>query len=127
MKMIYPHSLNILLKRLKNIISTHEDCERAVHVIDEIMCRPFDTVYFSRDVIERTMDKLEFAQLLLHMETPVSALSSLADIRMDLDKIFIRELLFTNRLSQTDSDIGSLNMLPDLIKFELYKDIYGSL
>lgn len=126
MATVYPHTLNIILKRIKNIIN-QEDYERAVQEIDKTIDRPFDQLYFADTLVQMVRDRLEFSMLALLMETPNAALNSLTEIRKEIDRIFVRELLLANRLLKEHADIGTLQQLPELVRFEIYKDIYGSL
>lgn len=124
--MIHPHILNLRLKRIKNIIKQDEH-DRAIEEIDTIIRDEFDTLYFSNDAVDIIVDKLELAMISLLMSTPIFAIVNLNIVRTVLDKIFIKNLLLVNRLFKEGSDIGTLAKLPDLVKFELHKEIYLSM
>ncbi len=135
-KIMGPHVLNILLKRVNVIIRLQEDHERAAREIDIIMDRPFDSEFFTADTIDKMKIHMEQAILCLWCDTASQALVLMKCVRALLDTIFVRNLwlanrLFinesTNRLFINDCDIGTLDSLPDLVKLELHKILYDAL
>lgn len=135
--MLSPHNLNIRLRRFKNMIKTSDPDEYhvAIEAIEKTCKDDYDMTYFSPENVMFIINKLEFAILCLFLDIPDSALEVMSEIRSQvLDKIFIRNLLFVNRFFKHEYDehyenwdIGTLNVLPDLIKYEIHKIIYTSI
>jgi hypothetical protein len=125
--MITPHNLNIRLKRFKHIIG--EYYPGVVEQIEKTCNEEFDSTYFTKENTEIIIDKLEYAVLCIYIGIPETAIECLKDIRTILDDIFVKNLLLVNRLfkDNDDGDIGTLDFLPDLVKFEIHKLVYVTL
>lgn len=127
--MITPHNLNIRLKRFKYIIS--ECCPGVIEEIEATCNGKFDPTYFTKKNTEIVIEKLDFAVLCIYTGIHETAIECLKEIRtLVLDDIFVKNLLLVNRLlkdtKDTKDDIGTLDFLPDLVKFEIHKIIYVS-
>lgn len=124
---IYPNNINLALKRIKNIIILYRDFERAAEDLDNFSQRPFDDTYFTQKDIDNIIYNIDMAIIYCHVECSTPVMECLANIRSIIDRIFVNNLLLVNRLFKENVDIGTLSYLPDLVKFELHKNIYGSL
>lgn len=125
--MISPHSLNLCLKRIKNIIVLHEDCARAAVICNEYSQREFDSTYFNDLEAQFCQSQFEFATLLLYLDCPNEALTKLAEVRIVLDKIFTKNLWLAERLLQDDTSIesiGTLDMLPWPARFIIRQELF---
>lgn len=123
---ITPHVLNILLRRVKNVIQV-QDYARAVKELDIVLARPFGDEFFDEKTVDLIHEHLDLAASLLLLDAETDALASLKALRAEvLDPIFVKNLWMANRIMHPDGprDIGVLDTLPELVQFEIRKALY---
>lgn len=121
---VTPHIMNLRLKKINNIINLCEDYDMAVEELDMLTQRPYDVTYFDESLQETIKERLDMAIMLLWLNTASEALVVLKGVRSLLDPIFVQNLWFANRILTPGKDIGILEELPDLVKFEIRKHLY---
>ena len=126
MAIITPHTLNIILKRAKNML-VFEDYDEIVKTFDGLSERPFDIDYFDKHNEEYIKDQIDLIVVCALLECNSAVKEHIGNIRNRINPIFIQNLLLANRLFKEHSDIGTLDELPELVKFEIHKMIYNYL
>ena len=126
MALVHPHTLNILLKRAKNLVQ-FEDYEKIAKDFDALFTRPFDTTYFSPEDIKYLKHEIDTIIIFSFVECPDPIKESLKNIRSHIDPIFVKNLLLAGRLFNEERDIGTISQLPELVKFEIHKILYSDL
>jgi hypothetical protein len=128
MILITPQILNLRLKHYKNLIANGEYA-RVTSDIEEDLNSIIKSEYFTDEQVELINDKLGLAQLLCFVEVGNAALDEFKCLRNMLDEIFTRNLLIATRLMKETTCpcyLGTLDDLPDLVKFEINKIICSS-
>jgi hypothetical protein len=128
---VTPQILNIHLKRLNGMIKRNKDYESAANVIQSYVEEDYDLSYFTSKQVSTINNCFCIAQLLLYVGIEEDALKELCQIRLILDRIFVKELWFTERLlkdNMSNDDVGDfLGELPELVRFEIRKQLYTML
>jgi hypothetical protein len=130
--MITPTTLNRYLKRVNYMVNIQEDYAEAAHAIDSYtVIDQYDLSYFTKKQVEDFVGIFQLVQLFLYVDIKDDSLVELKKIRVVLDKIFVKELWFAERLmkdNMTNDDVGDfLGELPDLVRFEIRGLLYTML
>jgi hypothetical protein len=114
------------------MVDIQEDYAEAAHAIDSYTdTDQYDLSYFTKKQVEDFVGIFQLVQLFLYVDIKDDSLTELKKIRVVLDKIFVKELWFAERLmkdNMTNDDVGDfLGELPDLVRFEIRGLLYTML
>lgn len=125
---ITPKSLSAALKSLRSLLLSKTICEESVQILSDLEMAEYDKTYFNELEIEEIKHQLFqgsiFACLNMNHEV-VNAIEIILEIYVY--PVFIKNMWMGNRLLKDDTtkDIGILADLPDLIKYEIQKKVFG--
>lgn len=123
-KMMSAYQVSKSLKMIRCLMEVGR-FERAIMTADDLKCAEYDTDLF--DVYDEyyIREKIDSMMVFISCEQEEIVKDMIKDIRREvLDKIFTKRLLIASRLRKNTKDVGTLDHLPDLVKFEISKYIY---
>lgn len=121
-----PHSITLTFRRIENIVKVSNDFETAANILNTLLNKPFDPVYFTEDQIEALKNEIDLCVLYMTCELANGFDESFEKIREMLSPIYVKNLWFAGRLL-TQKDIGTLADLPQLFKYQLYQRLIRDL
>jgi hypothetical protein len=122
-----PHFLNLVLKRIKSLLLLDDYTTVLLHTEFERM--PLHPSYFSLDDWHFFKQGYEEISMYSYLEAKQGALDAVAIIRKRLDRIMTNNLLLIHRLfpCRSHQDVGTLDILPELVKARVYNIVFTDL
>ena len=121
------YKLSKSLKQIKNCMEAGK-FEAAIRISENVQKERLDDDVF--DVYDEYFVKQQFDMITLFLscEREQLVIDLIKELRTHvLDKMFTSHLLMVSRLRKAQTDVGTLDTLPDLAKFEITKHIYDYL
>jgi hypothetical protein len=125
---ITPKSLSAALKSLRSLLLSKAICEEAVQILSDLELTEYDKMYFNELEIEEIKHQLFLASIFACLNMNHEVVNAIEIIlEVYIYPVFIKNMWMGNRLLKDDTskDIGILADLPDLIKYEIQKKVFG--